>query len=68
VFQRLDKQDIALCQYKIKYRSGSSTLGVIDWSEIDGIVPSEESKREDRPRVLHASATDLGRRGLYFSS
>ena len=67
LFQRLAKEDIALFQYRVRYKSGSSTLGVIDWNEVDGISPSEENKREDRPRVLHVSATDLGRRGLYFT-
>lgn len=66
LFQRLKIEDINLFQYRVKYRSGSSTLGVIDWSEIQGIAPTEESKREDKVRVLHVSATDLGNRGLYF--
>jgi len=67
LFQRLKKEDVNLFQYRVKYRSGSSTLGVLDWSGVDGIAPSEDSKREDRVRVLHVSATDLGQRGVFFS-
>lgn len=67
LFQRLKAEDVSLFHYRVKYRSGSSTLNVIDWSEIEGIAPSEESKLEDRVRVLHVSATDLGDRGIYYS-
>lgn len=66
LFQRLKNEDINLFQYRVKYRSGSSTFGIIDWSEIKGIAPTEESKREDKVRVLHVSATDLRNRGHYF--